>query len=58
MCFQSQCTDIKIIETCLEKYQIMIRKVRTEFASEIQKFEEFKKLMKEKLLNVIAYAIL
>ena len=35
MCFQSWCTDIKIIETCLEKYQIMIRKVKTEFASKI-----------------------
>ena len=58
MCFQSQYTDTKIIETCLEKYQIMIRKVRTEFTSEIQEFEEFKKLMKEKLLNVIAYVIL
>ena len=48
----------KIIKTCLEKYQIMIRKVRTEFTSEIQEFEEFKKLMKEKLLNMIDYAIL
>ena len=57
MCFQSWCTDIKIIETCLEKYQTMIRKVRTEFTSEIQKFEKFKKLMKEKLLDVIVYAI-
>ena len=56
MCFQSQCMNIKIIETCLEEYQIMIRKVRTEFTSEIQKFEKFKKLMKEKLLNVIVYA--
>ena len=35
----------KIIKTCLEEYQIMIRKVRTEFASEIQEFEEFKKLL-------------
>ena len=58
MCFQSQCMNIKIIETCLEKYQIMIRKIRTEFASEIQEFEEFKKFMKEELLNVIAYATL
>ena len=57
MCFQSQCTNIKIIETCLEKYQIMIRKVRAEFALKIQKFEEFKKLMKEELLDTIAYAI-
>ena len=57
MCFQSQCTDIKIIETCLEEYQIMIRKVRTEFAFRIQEFKEFKKFMKEKLLNMIAYAI-
>ncbi len=48
----------KIIETCLKKYQIMIRKVRTEFTSEIQEFKEFKKLMKEKLLNTIAYIIL
>ena len=39
--------NIKVIETCLEKYQIMIRKVRTEFASEIQEFEKFKKLMKK-----------
>ena len=58
MCFQSQCTNIKIIETCLEKYQIMIRKIRTEFASEIQDFEKFKKLMKEEMLNMIIYAIL
>ena len=35
----------------------MIKKVRTEFASEIQEFEKFKKLMKKKLLNMIAYAI-
>jgi len=48
----------KIIETCLEEYQIMIRKVRTEFASKIQEFKKFKKLMKEKLLNIINYAIL
>ena len=48
MCFQSQCMNIKIIETCLEEYQIMIRKVKTEFASKIQKFKEFKKLIKEK----------
>ena len=58
MCFQSQYTDIKIIETCLKEYQIMIRKVRTEFTSEIQEFEEFKKLMKEELLNMIIYVIL
>ena len=58
MCFQSQCTKIKVIETCLEKYQIMIRKVRTEFTSKIQEFKKFKKLMKEKLLNMIIYAIL
>ena len=57
MCFQSQCTDIKIIETCFEEYQIMIRKVRTKFTSEIQKFEKFKKLMKEELLDTITYAI-
>ena len=57
MCFQSQCTDIKIIRTCLEKYQIIIRKTKAEFALEIQKFEEFKKLMKEKLLNMIIYII-
>jgi len=36
----------------------MIRKVRTEFTTEIKDFEEFKKLMKEKLLNTIVYAIL
>jgi len=47
----------KIIETCLEKYQIMIRKIRTEFASEIQEFKKFKKLIKEELLNTIAYVI-
>ena len=57
MCFQSQCTDIKIIKTCLEEYQIMIRKVRTEFTLEIQEFKKFKKLMKEELLNIIVYAI-
>ena len=48
----------KIIKTCLEEYQIMIRKVRTEFTLEIQEFKEFKKLIKEELLNVIAYVIL
>ena len=48
----------KIIKTCLEEYQIIIRKVRTEFASEIQEFEKFKKFIKEKLLNTIAYVIL
>ena len=58
MCFQSQCTDTKIIETCFEEYQIMTREVKTEFASEIQDFEEFKKLIKEKLLNAITYVIL
>ena len=58
MCFQSQCMNTKVIETCLEKYQIIIRKVKIEFTSEIQEFEKFKKLMKEKLLNVIAYTIL
>ena len=57
MCFQSQFTDIKMIETCLEEYQTMIRKTRAEFASEIQKFERFRKLIKEKLLDVIVYAI-
>ena len=49
--------NIKIIKICIEEYKIMIRKVRTKFTSEIQKFEEFKKLMKKKLLNIIAYAI-
>ena len=43
---------------CFKEYQTMIRKIRTEFALKIQKFEEFKKLMKEKLLDVIVYAIL
>ena len=43
---------------CFKKYWIVIRKVKTKFASEIQEFEEFKKFMKEKLLDVIAYAIL
>ena len=57
MCFQSQCMNMKIIEICLEEYQIIIRKTRMKFASEIQEFEEFKKLMKERLLNVIAYII-
>ena len=50
--------NIKVIKTCLEKYQIMIRKVRTKFTSKIQEFEEFKKFMKKKLLNMIIYAIL
>ena len=54
MCFKLWCTNIKVIETCLEEYQTMIRKARTEFASEIQKFE---KLIKKKLLDVIVYAI-
>jgi len=57
MCFQSQCTDTKVIETCLKEYQTMIREVQAKFASEIQKFKEFKKLMKEELLDVISHAI-
>ena len=57
MCFQSWCTDIKIIETCLEEYQTMIREAWADFASEIQKFERFKKFMKEKLLDTIFYTI-
>ena len=57
MCFQSQCMNTKIIEICLEKYQIMIRKARAEFTSEIQEFKKFKKLMTKKLLDVIAYVI-
>ena len=57
MCFQSQCMNIKIIEICLEKYQIIIKKVRMKFASEIQKFKKFKKFMKKELLNAIVYAI-
>jgi len=36
----------------------MIKEIRAEFASEIQEFEEFKKLMKKELLDTIAYAIL
>ena len=36
----------------------MIREIRTEFASEIQEFEEFKKFMKKKLLDAIIYVIL
>ena len=48
---------MKVIEICLEEYQIMIRKARAEFTSEIQEFKNFKKLIKKKLLNVIAYAI-
>ena len=35
----------------------MIRKARAEYASEIQEFEKFRKLMKESLLDMIAYAI-
>ena len=58
MCFQSQCTDIKIIETCLKNYQTIIKKVKVKFASEIQKFERFRKLMKENLLDAIVYVIL
>ena len=57
MCFQSQYTNTKIIEICLEKYQIMIRKARARFALEIQEFENFKKLIKKKLLNMIIYVI-
>ena len=49
--------NMKVIEICLEKYQIMIKEIRVRFASEIQKFEKFRKLIKEKLLNVIIYAI-
>ena len=58
MCFQSKCTNTKIIKTCLKKYQIMIKKVRTEFTLKIQEVKNFKKLMKKKLLNMIIYAIL
>ena len=57
MCFQSQCMNIKIIKTCFKKYQIMIKKVKTEIASKIQKFKKFKKLMKKELLNMIIYII-
>ena len=49
--------NMKVIEICFEKYQIMIRKARVRFASEIEKFENFKKLMKKKLLDMIIYAI-
>ena len=49
--------NMKIIEICLEEYQIMIKKARIRFASEIQKFKKFKKLMKKELLNIIIYAI-
>ena len=55
MCFQSWCMNMKIIEICLEKYQTMIKKVKMRFMSEIQEFEDFKKLMKKKLLNMIVY---
>ena len=48
--------NMKVIEICLEKYQIMIRKARMKFASKIQDFKNFKKLMKKKLLNIIIYA--
>ena len=50
--------NVKVIEICLEEYQIMIRKVRAEIASEIQEFEDFKKLIKERMLDAIIYAIL
>ena len=49
--------NMKIIEICLEEYQIMIKNTRVRFASEIQEFKNFKKFMKEKLLNTIIYAI-
>ena len=58
MCFQSQCTNMKIIKICFEEYQTMIKKARTKFTSKIQKFKNFKKLMKKKLLDVIIYVIL
>ena len=48
---------MKIIEICLEEYQIIIRNTRAEFASEIQEFENFKKFMKKKLLDMIIYVI-
>ena len=48
---------MKIIEICLEEYQIMIREARVRFASEIQEFEKYKKLIKEKLLDAIIYVI-
>ena len=35
-----------------------IRKAKAEFAFEIQEFEKFRKLLKEKLLDTIAYIIL
>ena len=37
---------MKIIKICLEKYQIMIKEAKTEFALKIQEFEEFKKFIK------------
>ena len=58
MCFQSQCMNMKVIKICLEEYQTMTREVRIRFVSEIQEFEEFRKLMKEELLDMIAYTIL
>ena len=39
--------NMKVIKICLKKYQIIIRKVKAEFASEIQKFEKFRKLIKK-----------
>ena len=57
MCFQLQCINTKIIKICLEKYQIIIKKTRAEFASKIQEFKNFKKFMKKKLLDVIIYVI-
>ena len=48
---------MKIIKICLEKYQIMIRKAKAEFASKIQEFEKFRKFMKKKLLDAITYII-
>ena len=41
--------NMKVIEICLEEYQIIIRKVKMRFALEIQEFEKFRKFIKEKL---------
>ena len=49
--------NMKVIRIYLERYQTMIREVRTRFASKIQEFEEFRKLMKKELLNAIVYVI-
>jgi len=48
---------MKVIETCLEEYQTMIREVQAGFTSEIQEFKRFKRLMKKELLDMMSYTI-